>query len=996
MSLSRICALPLIIAAATAASPGSASAATAWQGFTDQSTALGTQNYPFTGSNAAAETSNENYYDGDFGDVDGDGRPDRALNSRYGLLFNTGLGVMTPARPQLGFFGVEYDGTQWADIDNDGDLDNFMGDNGLPLTININAGGRFSQRQLAGQALIMVNTDVNGDGFVDIVAAHAFCSDGPCGGVVAFRLWVNDGRGGFTEQAAARGLNIHNNGNFIVGAVSGDVDGDGDFDLLIARGNADPTLTGVNVFKNNGAGTFTLASITDMTIPGSGFNQAMNLGDVDGDGDLDLVMAREGAGTNPDVYHGIAMNDGSGNFTDATASRFNKGAATAVLRGGNGKLVDIDYDGDLDFIAHGRASGINHLQVFINNASGVFTYDAAHSLTIPGATSGLGADLDITDLDGDGSYDVWMGVAGERVHTLINAWNDPSGLPADQPRNLRVLSTTGGGVTIAWNAPPFAANARSYKVYRSTAPGLASRDRRVLTWVTKSRHQDECFAAPITRFTTTAYLGDPDVQLVGASNEIRYTDRTAAPGTTYFYTVSHVGTENTESVQAPEVSAAVAATGGGDATSPTLEIVAPNGDAWSAYPRIVLLYGDGGSGIDLPTLRVSFNQPLGALASGADLSGLFQRKDAGCFVSAPLSALVAPVGSLVVMSASIADLAGNVTTRQVTFALTGSTAQPPTASFTMSATTGAAPLSIDVDASASTDTAPGKVMRWEWSFGDGRTETGRIARHSYTAAGTYTVLLVVRDNLGAIASTTRTVTVTTGSSTDTTPPIISGVGASGISATAATISWTTNEAADTQVEYGTTTGYGSTTTLATSLVTSHAQSLSGLSANTLYHFRVKSRDAAGNLATSGDVTFTTSATPDTTPPTISGVGASGITATAATISWTTNEATDTQVEYGTTTGYGSTTTLATSLVTSHAQSLSGLSANTLYHFRVKSRDASGNLATGADRTFTTLVPTSPVTPVAVQGDGGKPRCGLGTGLSLVLTALVMVRLRSRR
>ena len=97
-----------------------------------------------------------------------------------------------------------------------------------------------------------------------------------------------------------------------------------------------------------------------------------------------------------------------------------------------------------------------------------------------------------------------------------------------------------------------------------------------------------------------------------------------------------------------------------------------------------------------------------------------------------------------------------------------------------------------------------------------------------------------------------------GGSGDTTPPTISSVTASSITSSGATITWTTNEAADTQVEYGTTTSYGSSTTLNTTLVTSHSQPLSGLAASTLYHYRVKSKDAASNLATSGDFTFTTS------------------------------------------------------------------------------------------------------------------------------------------
>jgi RHS repeat-associated protein len=59
------------------------------------------------------------------------------------------------------------------------------------------------------------------------------------------------------------------------------------------------------------------------------------------------------------------------------------------------------------------------------------------------------------------------------------------------------------------------------------------------------------------------------------------------------------------------------------------------------------------------------------------------------------------------------------------------------------------------------------------------------------------------------------------------------------------------------VEYGQTIAYGQSTTLNPALVTAHSQGISGLAAGTLYHYRVKSRDAAGNLAVSGDFTFTT-------------------------------------------------------------------------------------------------------------------------------------------
>jgi hypothetical protein len=198
--------------------------------------------------------------------------------------------------------------------------------------------------------------------------------------------------------------------------------------------------------------------------------------------------------------------------------------------------------------------------------------------------------------------------------------------------------------------------------------------------------------------------------------------------------------------------------------------------------------------------------------------------------------------------------------------------------------------------------------------------------------------------------------VTVPASGDTTAPSISGVSSSGISNAGATITWTTDEASNTQVDYGTTTGYGNSTTLNTSMVTSHSQLLGELSASTLYHYRVKSMDAAGNLASSGDYTFTTTATSigDITAPAISGVLSSKTSDNSASINWTTDEASDSQIDYGTTTSYGSSSSLNSAMVTSHLQALAGLSANTLYHYRVKSKDAAGNLSVSGDYTFTTL------------------------------------------
>src|SRR5207249_512539 len=83
------------------------------------------------------------------------------------------------------------------------------------------------------------------------------------------------------------------------------------------------------------------------------------------------------------------------------------------------------------------------------------------------------------------------------------------------------------------------------------------------------------------------------------------------------------------------------------------------------------------------------------------------------------------------------------------------------------------------------------------------------------------------------------------------------------------ISWTTDDVAGSQVESGLSTGYGSASVLDASRVTAHTVTLNGLTAGTLYHYRVKSKDAAGNLAVSPDAVFTTAPPPDTTPPAVS-------------------------------------------------------------------------------------------------------------------------------
>ena len=188
---------------------------------------------------------------------------------------------------------------------------------------------------------------------------------------------------------------------------------------------------------------------------------------------------------------------------------------------------------------------------------------------------------------------------------------------------------------------------------------------------------------------------------------------------------------------------------------------------------------------------------------------------------------------------------------------------------------------------------------------------------------------------------------------------VSNVSTNSVTSASANVTWTTNNAANSQVFYGTTSSYGSTTTLDANLVTSHTVSVSSLNPATTYHFQVKSLDSGGSSASSGDVTFTTSPATNPVPPVLSSVTATNIAANSATITWTTDQSANSQVFYGTTTAYGSSSSLDSTLVTSHTVNISGLTAATQYHLQAQSQNAGGIMGTSADLVFTTGPGTVP-------------------------------------
>lgn len=204
---------------------------------------------------------------------------------------------------------------------------------------------------------------------------------------------------------------------------------------------------------------------------------------------------------------------------------------------------------------------------------------------------------------------------------------------------------------------------------------------------------------------------------------------------------------------------------------------------------------------------------------------------------------------------------------------------------------------------------------------------------------------------------------------DVTPPVISDIRVIDITAAGATVTWTTNEAANSTVTYGTTLLYEGGTQSVAALNVIHSIKLVGLQAGTTYHYQVLSTDAAGNRSSSSDLLFTTQAAG---PLLILNARVESITEHAAQVVWDTNVVAEGFVEYGVTHGYG---LRADAPVASESQrvSLVGLAANTTYHYRITATDARAGTTKTQDAFFVTLADTTaPANPfgfVAVARNG---------------------------
>ncbi len=259
--------------------------------------------------------------------------------------------------------------------------------------------------------------DVNGDGNPDIMIGTTFMQQS--------RLYLGDGSGGFTNVTETNLPQVKAS----VGDMEyGDVDGDGDLDLVLTDNGPDNLAVNEGgrtmLWLNDGSGIFSDATAERMPELMVRLGSEVGLVDVDNDYDLDILIACNWACDNTYLFE----NDGTGTFSDATAAKMPEIDYTVLSEGEGLVITTIDYafeamdlngDGYLD-LATLNGEIYTKGRIFINNQQGGFE-DATDELWLAAENiKGGGTNIVFLDYNSDGDADFIIGTSGNPGRLLVN------------------------------------------------------------------------------------------------------------------------------------------------------------------------------------------------------------------------------------------------------------------------------------------------------------------------------------------------------------------------------------------------------------------------------------------------------------------------------------------------------------------------------------------------------------------------------------------------
>jgi hypothetical protein len=262
--------------------------------------------------------------------------------------------------------------------------------NSYSQSINVQLDTTQTLQNSDGGSVAYADIDLDGDNDLLITG------NGPGTGVSS-TLYVNDGLGNFTAMSQPAIVNV-----FAGAAEFADVDNDGDMDLFMTGNTSSPAAT-ANLYLNDGMGNFTLASGTPFEASNSG---DIDFGDIDGDGDIDLIMT--GKNASDSVFSKLYLNNGAGSYSLVSGTSF-----TPVWKSST-EFIDVDNDGDLDLLICGaNASDVSTTKLYENNGIGTFSLVTG----VPFDNVQFG-DIAFGDTDNDGDQDILltgMNVSGQGV-----------------------------------------------------------------------------------------------------------------------------------------------------------------------------------------------------------------------------------------------------------------------------------------------------------------------------------------------------------------------------------------------------------------------------------------------------------------------------------------------------------------------------------------------------------------------------------------------------